>query len=1104
LEVSDCIKTGTATYETPTFHLLNPILQLLTFISVGAYLYASYRLIEGFYRGLKFNLGDRYRYELRWLQNLVIGFGLLWLLWIPFTAADYFYYHYQLSIYAYYPLYLLLAVMAIWMAAMAFLRLEAGVLVETPPFLKPPLPAELKQRGIWLKKTVKAKLYYQDPELSLSSLAEKLELTTHELSRIINTVLKKSFNDFINEYRVADVVQKMQDSASDHITLLGIAFESGFNSKTTFNRTFKQMTGKSPAEYKNDLKKERPSYNLGRYPGFVKVISFQEATHRWSHDKSNRNYMFKNYFKIARRNLVRNKSYAAINVTGLAVGIAVCMVIFIIIQFQTSFDNFHSKKDRIYRVLTEYHHAESASISYGKDVPFPMPLGLKTAFPQIEQVAPIFASHDDQLLIPDNNGTPVKVFKEQRGVFYAGPSFFKIFDFPLLAGSYNSLKDPNNVFLTKEIAEKYFGDWKTAMGKTIKLQAGGFIFEHGTDVLKVSGILAAIPANTDFQLKLVVAFGTGFTGDYLAKSADWAETVPDFGCYVLLPPNIAVDNFNQQLRAYSRKAESSGNKDSHIIQSLSAVHYDAEAGNYSNKTISHQLLNVLWLIAAFILLIACVNFVNLSTAQAVNRAKEVGVRKVLGSNKSQLQIQFIVEAFLIVTGAVMLAAVITILALPYVSKLLELSLSFDILNNPAIILFLLTVTIVVTALAGFYPAIVLSRFNPVNALKSKLTASPAKGISLRRGLVVFQFIIAQALIIGTLIIVKQMDYFMDQPLGFDKDAIVNVPFRVDSLRIARLEYLKNQLLSVNGVQAVSYSSNTPVEDANDTWSAIRFNHAIKETDFKAITKFADEGYVPAYKLQLIAGRNLQPSKMTKEFLVNESLVESLGLKKPEDILNKEISIWSDNIKCPVVGVVKDFNDRSFRNNLAPLVITQDVAMYNQVGIKLATTNISSTMLAVKKIFDRTFPDFVYEYKFLDDKIASFYKQENQLSALYKIFAAIAIFLSCLGLYGLASFMAVQRIKEVGIRKVLGATAGSIVYLFSKEFIILIAIAFAIATPIAWYYMHQWLQAYAYRITISWWLIAAGGLAAIIIALATISFQAIKAAKANPVKSLRSE
>jgi ABC-type antimicrobial peptide transport system permease subunit len=306
------------------------------------------------------------------------------------------------------------------------------------------------------------------------------------------------------------------------------------------------------------------------------------------------------------------------------------------------------------------------------------------------------------------------------------------------------------------------------------------------------------------------------------------------------------------------------------------------------------------------------------------------------------------------------------------------------------------------------------------------------------------------------------------------------------------------------VQAVSFSSNTPVEDANDIWSTFRFDYATKEEDFKVITKFADTEYVPTYKLQLVAGRNLRPSSMTREFLVNESLVKSLGLKKPEDILNKEISIWGDRIKCPVVGVLKDFNDRSLRNDLAPLLITTNGTMYSQAGIKLSTTNISSTLRSVKTIWEQIFPDFVYEYRFLDDKIAGFYKQENQLSQLYQIFAAIAIFLSCLGLYGLASFMATQRIKEVGIRKVLGATAGNIAYLFSKEFILLIAIAFAIATPLAWYYMHQWLQDYAYRVNISWWLFAAGGLAAIIIALATISFQAIKAALANPVKSLRTE
>ena len=476
--------------------------------------------------------------------------------------------------------------------------------------------------------------------------------------------------------------------------------------------------------------------------------------------------MLRNCFKTAFRSLIRNRNYTIINIAGLAVGIAVCLIIFIVIQFQTSFDNFHTKKDRIYRVLTEYNHAEAANT--GKDVPFPLPEGLKRNFPQIEQIAPVWASRNDKVLIPDDNGTTIKAFKEDKGVFFAGPSFFKIFDYPLLAGTYESLKDPDNVLLTREIAEKYFGGWENAMGKTIKLEAGGSVFSHSTDILKVTGILSTIPANTDFQLKLVVAFGTGISG-FMTKNADWDDkTNSDFGCFVLLPPDISADSFNGLLRDYSRKMYSSENNDANIIQPLSEVHFDTQSGDYSNKAISRALLGVLCLIAIFILLIACINFVNLSTAQAANRAKEVGVKKVFGSKISQLRIQFVVETFLIVSGSLIIAGVITILSLPYINQLLEISLSLNVISNPSIILFLVSVTIAVTVLASFYPSVVLSRFNPVTALKSKITADNQKGISLRRGLVVFQFIIAQAMIIGTLIIVRQMNYFMDQPPGFDK------------------------------------------------------------------------------------------------------------------------------------------------------------------------------------------------------------------------------------------------------------------------------------------------------------------------------------------------
>ncbi len=805
--------------------------------------------------------------------------------------------------------------------------------------------------------------------------------------------------------------------------------------------------------------------------------------------------MIKNYFKTAFRNVLRSKNYTILNISGLTAGIAVCVIIFIIIQFETSFDNFHSKKDRIYRVLTEYHHADAASIFYGRGVPAPMPAALKTSFPQIEKVAAAFSEGNDQILVLDANGHAEKKFKEENGVIFTEPSFFDILSFRWLAGNPATLKDPNSAVLTRITADKYFGDWKTAMGKTIKW--------NNSQVLKVTGILADIPSNSDFQVKVVIALGTGYT-DYFAKSTNWDGTGTGFGCYVLLSPNATEASVNTQLRDLAKKMKSADNKDSHILQSLSKVHYATEIGNYSGKTISLQLINVLWLIAGFILFIACVNFVNLATAQAVNRSKEVGVRKVLGSNKWQLRMQFIAETFLIVVTAVTLAIMITLIALPFIGVMLDLQLSFNIFYSPFFYFFLVGLTVVVTALAGFYPSLIISRFNPINALKNKLTVKSTRGISLRRGLVIFQFIIAQVLIIATLIIIKQMNFFTDQSLGFNKEAVLNVPFPADSAGISKLEYVKKELMAINGVEHVSFSSNTPVEDNNDNWSTFNFDHSAKETDFYAITKWSDHEYVPTYELPLVAGNNLELSDTANGFLVNESLIKKLGINDPADALNKEISMRDGELKANIVGVLKDFHDRSFRAPVAPLIVACGKNRYSQAGIKLTTKSASNALKTIETIWSSSFPDFVFEYKFLDEKVDSFYKDERRVSYLYKIFAVIALFLSCLGLYGLASFMAVQRIKEVGIRKVLGASAASVVYLFSKEFIILIAIAFIIASPIAWYFMHKWLEDYVYRIDISWWIFILGGIAAIVIALITVSFQAIKAAVANPMKSLRTE
>jgi putative ABC transport system permease protein len=808
--------------------------------------------------------------------------------------------------------------------------------------------------------------------------------------------------------------------------------------------------------------------------------------------------MIKNYFKTAFRNLWRNKNFTFINIAGLAVGIAVCLVIFLIIQFELSFDNFHKKKDRIYRILTELHNADG--IHHSRGVPFPLPTVIHNDFPSLKSSA-LYTMGNDQIVIPDEtDGQMQKKFKEEDGVFYAEPSLFEIFDYPLLAGDYKTLKDPNTAIITKETADRYFGDWQLAIGKPIKINGNQF-FGKNNNIYKITGILAPVPKNTDLQIKIVASYATlkNFT-----ESTDWESVASNHGCYVLLPEGTTSSSFNVQLKSFVKKyKKDNAAKQPQYLQSLSQVHYDEEARNFLDRTISKKLINALWLIAAFILLIACVNFINLSTAQAINRAKEVAVRKVLGGNKHQLKFQFFTETAIITLFAISLAVIMTVVAFPYLSSILKLPLSFDLKNNPVIILFLAALALAVILMAGFYPALVLSRFNPIMALKSKVTAGRAKGVSLRRGLVVFQFVIAQALIIGTLIIVKQMDYFRNRPMGFDKNAIVNVSFPEDSISKTKLDYLKNKLLAIDGIKSVSFSYASPADDGN--WhSNLRFNHAEKETDWNTNLKWADADYLKTYSIPLVGGRNLYPSDTVKEYLVSETFIKRLGFTKPEEVLNKEIDMWGGQLKGPIVGVMKDFNALSFRKAMEPVLVTTVRDFYSKAGIKMETARIPAILKRVESLWNEVYPDYVYEARFLDAKIENFYAQENRLSHLYKIFAFLAIFLSCLGLYGLASFMAIQRVKEVGIRKVLGASVKNIILLFSKEFLILIGIAFIIAAPVAWYFMHGWLQDFVYRINISWWILLLAGTMAVLVALVTISFQAIKAAIANPVKSLRTE
>ena len=806
--------------------------------------------------------------------------------------------------------------------------------------------------------------------------------------------------------------------------------------------------------------------------------------------------MIKNYFLNVFRNLSRHRSYTIINIAGLTTGIAVCLLIFVIIRFETSFDGFHAKADRIYRVLTEYHHPGDLGIFYGADAPRPFPSMIKTGFPDVQKSSGIHASSNDQIIILDDKGQTEKKFKEATGLFAVEPEFFDMFDFKWLAGDpASSLKDPHSAVLSKEIAIKYFGDWKNALGRTIKI--------NNILLFKVTGILATIPANTDFQFKIVLPYGR-LLGFY--AGVGWDGGGGNHDCYLLLPTGETQASFDQRLRAYSKKFRAADDKNELVIQPLSEVHYydsHSHIRNFLGRTIAREVIRTLWIIAAFILLIACVNFINLSTAQAVNRAKEVGVRKVLGSSKGQLRRLFLLETFMQVFASVLLATVLTALVIKPVGQIMDLPLSFELFQQPTIALFLPALSLVITFLAGFYPSVLLSGYNPVDALKSKVAASKRGSISLRRGLVVFQFVIAQAMIIATVIIVRQMNYFNKGSMGFDKEALVTVPIPPDSAGNSRINYLRNSLTAMPGIGHVTFSSSDPATDDNN-WSDFEYDHnPAMGKEMYSILKFTDAQYLTTFGLPLAAGRNFS-SDTAHEFLVSENLVHKLGITRVEDVVNKDMDLWGGYLKGKIVGVLKDFHSTGFKDKYSLVILTPFKRAYDKAGIKLTSGNPAATLAAIEKLWNQTFPNYVFEYKFLDDSIEAFYRQEQQQAVLYKIFAAIAIFLGCLGLYGLASFMAVQRTKEVGIRKVLGASIQNIVYLFTREFAVLIAIAFVIAAPIAWYFMHRWLQDYAFRVPITWWIFLAGGAASLTVALLTISFNAMKAARANPVKSLRSD
>ncbi|HWB28545.1 MAG TPA: ABC transporter permease [Chitinophagaceae bacterium] len=1087
------------------FQQFNPVLQLLIFISVITYLYRCKRLIEHFYRQLPLVLMDRSRLEFRWLRRLLAATALLWMLWISYAAVDYFGYHNQLSVHLYYPFYIFFAVIIIWTAAAAFLKPQAAVLAQTPLSLKPPVPVELKAKGAWLKRSMEAKKYYEDPGLSLGSLAEKLAMHPHELSRVINTALKKNFNDFVNEYRVRDVVSKMKDPAYDNITLLGIAFDAGFNSQSTFSRIFKQMTGKSPLEYKNELEKEFPSYNLRSRAPFTTVISNHQTTHKWDFVKLNRKYMFKNYFTIALRGFWRHKLFTLINIIGLSIGISATVVIFLIVQYDFSFDKFHKDSDRIYRVVSNFSYQGNPGHTRG--VSGTVAPAIRSSVSGVEVTATVLSISPD-VFIPSKKGAPVK-FAAQDKTAFTEPGYFKIFDYTWLAGSpETSLNAPNQVVLTSNQAKLYFPSlpYNQVLGKVIT---------YDTLPATVTGIVQTFTQNSDLAFSDFISFSTVNTSKDLQDMAgltNWGGTSSSNVVFTKLLPGTRPASIENQLNTILKKESppQKGSTRSFSMEKFADIHFDEKYGVFDfSDAASKTTLTGLLIIAAFLLVLACINFINLTTAQASQRAKEIGVRKTMGSTRTQLIVQFLSETFLITLFAVFFSIVLAPVILKLFADFIPVGVKVSLLFQPVVILFLGVLTIVVSVLSGFYPAVMLSCYQPVQVLKNQAqTGSKSRNAWLRKSLTVSQFVIAQFFIMATVMVGKQVYYALHKNLGFKKDAIVvfDAPFKKTSP--SKNLIVLNKLKALPQVAMAGIGADAPASGGTRSTEGIyvRSNNEIK-TDVEL--KFGDTNYIKIYQIKLLAGRNIMPSDTAKALLINNAYAKLMGFKNPGDAVGKTFKL--DGKPMMIAGVMGDFSERSLHSAINPLALQYAKGDFEtrvwHVALKPETPGgheWKTAIAGMQKAFKEAYPDDEFNYTFYDQAIAKFYSSEQHTATLLTWASGLSILISCLGLLGLAIYTTNQRTKEIGVRKVLGASVAQIVRLLSAELVMLILLAFVIVTPVAWWSMNYWMQDFADRTPISWWIFAASGAAMLLVALFTSGVQTVRAAIANPVKSLRSE
>ena len=796
--------------------------------------------------------------------------------------------------------------------------------------------------------------------------------------------------------------------------------------------------------------------------------------------------MFRNYLRTAFRNLAKHWGFSLLNIIGLTVGMVAFFLIFLYVRFELSYDTMHSKGNRIYRIICNLQTpTEMLPLNQPSWAVAPHLVG---QLPEIE--AAVRVSQGDNWLVTQGDE-----HFQQEDVAMVDSNFLQVFDFPLLKGNRaTALKEPNSVVLTETTAKKFFGN-ANPLGKPLLLTRGKM---HAT----VTGVLKDIPDNSQIKASMLVSISTVTRNNGGGRSADdqWGNYGPQ--AYVLLKPGANATLLQKKFPAWLEKMNGKEMHENHMIptlllEPLRTIYLysdrdDSKTGHITN-------VYIFSIIGAFILIIACINFVNLTTARSAERAKEVGIRKVIGALRPQLARQFIGESVILCLISFLLAMLLAALLIHPFNQLAGKIVSPGIFAHPVDLLILLGIAVLIGIAAGFYPALVLSSFQPVAVLKGRF-ATGTRGIFLRKTLVILQFTIATALIIGTLVVWQQLSFMRNQDLGFNQTQKLVLDTRGDSAKLT----LKQEVLRIPGVLATAMSSSVPGTGNPGAYSQIqnrRGDMQIANLDLY----FVDFDYIPVLKMKMIAGRSFSRDFMTDtthSMILNEAAVREFGYTSPEQAVGRQFDQWGR--KGTIVGVVKDFHFHGLQEVIKPLSMRIEPQGCDLLIVNVEGHNIPNTVAAIERIWKQMLPDKPFNYFFLDEHFDRQYRAEDRFGRLFLYFAFLAILISCLGLMGLASYSTVQRTKEIGVRKIVGASVRSIVVLLSKEFLILVGISFLLAGPAAYYFLHGWLQGFAYRIPIYWWIFAAAAVTALLVAVLTVSFQAIKAAVANPVESLRTE